>query len=174
MADMVWAHSRRGSRLMTKAVVVTALLVAAFCQFLPIYHFVNCFSPAWITMVLIYVMRRQVIVCQPWLFFMVGLLEDMLYQVSLGVHAFSLLLLYALLNRYKSSTYRRERLLGESLQVFVLVLLQQIMIMITTLCLHQQAWSFVFFTQSILSSLLWPLVVMLLNASLQCFSGHMR
>lgn len=152
------------------------LLISFLCtlglSILPLPIWMKTLWPLWIVLILIFWTAYLPDVLNPWLVFLVGILEDVLQGSFLGEHALALLVAY-LITRRMSRQIKSYPLLSQLAKIAVILIIYQV-ILIAFQGFHILSMNdLLFWILPLLTSLiLWPWVLFLLHGIAVKFYIH--
>ena len=145
------------------AFALLTLLMAFYLFFLFSYSSFGIVAPAWPLMTLLYWRRKWPKFSNLGLFWFVGLLLDLSSQAVLGGYALSLLLVYCFASQMQKSRVISKNMYVESFFVLLMVFIFQSVYLVIQWSVGTLHFSFFYFTQTLLSALLWPWFVVFLQ-----------
>lgn len=144
-------------------VVLPTMIIALMLVMLPLPDWATPFRPDWVTLVMIYwvmALPEHVGVTIAWLF---GLLLDVTQGTILGQHALGLVLVaYLVMLEYQR--IRVFSLVQQSLVIFVLLLIKQLLVLWVNGIVGQAPQDlFVYFMPSVIGAAIWPWLFVILR-----------
>lgn len=153
-------------------VMLISFILAISLNILPLPLWMKTLWPLWTVLILVFWTAYLPEILNPWLVFLVGLLEDILQGSLLGEHALALLVAY-LLARTMSRQIKSFPLLSQMSKIAIILICYQI-IMLAYQGWHVSTIQDIFiWTFPLLTSLaLWPWILFFLHALAVRFYIH--
>lgn len=145
------------------AFALLTFLIAFYLFFLSCYSLLGVVAPAWPLMTLLYWRKNWPKLSNLSMFWGVGLLLDLVSQSVLGGYALSLLLVYWIVSQMQKSKATSKNVYVESFFVLLMVFVFQGVYLAVQWSIGSLHFSFLYFTQTIISALLWPWFVLFLQ-----------
>lgn len=171
MRESMWINEKRGGWQQVLFFCLV-LLCCFYLRFLTVYALFDCLSPAWLLMLMMWTYKHLPVFAKPWLFFLTGIILDILQQQTLGANALSFLLLYVVFSISLQTLPRRENMLMDAVLVFIFVFcLQLFLLLLLSAFSHVQFFWVAVIIQSFISALLWPWFNLLLRRLAKKYGG---
>ncbi len=150
-------------RINANARIITLTFILAFMlTIMPLPEWARAFRPDWVTLVLIYwamALPASIGVTVAWF---LGLLLDVTHGAILGQHALGLVLVaYIVHNQHQR--LRVASLLQQSIVIFFLLILKQLMVLWVSGIIGRAPDISLYFAPSLIGTLLWPWVYIILR-----------
>jgi rod shape-determining protein MreD len=143
-------------------IIVVTILIALLLDILPLPAGVVWLRPMWSLLVVIYWVMALPYNVNVGLAFIVGLMLDLLSGSVFGEHAFAMVVIAYLVVKLHQRI-RVGSFLQQMLVVFLFLLLYQAIIFLIQYIIGQIPHSFLYWSSSIISAILWPWVFIILR-----------
>jgi rod shape-determining protein MreD len=162
----------RSSRSLGFLVLLISFLCTLSLNIIPLPLWMKTLWPLWTVLILIFWTAYLPEVLNPWLVFIIGLLEDVLQGSFLGEHALALLIAY-LITRSMSRQIKSYPLFSQIAKIGIILLAYQFILVafqgFPILTIHDISfWIFPFLT----SLIVWPWILFLLHSIAVKFYIH--
>jgi len=153
----------------TLRIGIATIIGAFMLAIMPLPDWAVEFRPDWVTLVLIYwamAVPSRIGVIVAWL---AGLLLDVSYGTLMGQHAIGMVIVIYFIH-IQHQRLRVASLLQQSIVIFVLLLIKQLLILWVDGMVGRAPDSWLFFMPAITSTLLWPWTYLILRDMRRKFS----
>jgi rod shape-determining protein MreD len=161
MRETVW-FSESKHTVAEVGFAVLSFFISFYLLFLP-YNLIGVASPAWPLMTLFYWLKPWPRLANLTVFWGVGFLWDILSSSVIGVHALALVIVYWLVSLMGSRRMASKHSYSGAFFILLMVFVFQVICCLVQWSVGGLAFSILYFTQTLLSALLWPWFVMVLK-----------